>query len=90
MLDLDDLLCLFSAKVKRQNGKTVIEIPDRELEVGDVVEGEIWSNASAPHFDVPLVGRSIIYINIYIVSPTGNASSTALSRLIASSISTSF
>lgn len=39
MADNDQLLCLFSAEVKRQNGSVIIEIPDRERSVGDVIEG---------------------------------------------------
>jgi predicted RNA-binding protein with TRAM domain len=38
MVDPDQLLCLFSAEVKRENGSAIIEIPERELEVGDVRE----------------------------------------------------
>jgi predicted RNA-binding protein with TRAM domain len=40
MVGTDQMLCLFSAEVTRQNGSAVVEIPERELEVGDVQVGE--------------------------------------------------
>jgi predicted RNA-binding protein with TRAM domain len=42
MAQTDDLLCLFSAEVSKQNGGSVIEIPTRELEVGEIREGETY------------------------------------------------
>jgi predicted RNA-binding protein with TRAM domain len=42
MVDADRLLCLFSAEVTRQNGSAVIEIPERELDVGDIRDGQTY------------------------------------------------
>ena len=38
----DDLLTLFSGEVEKQGDSYVVEIPDRELEVGDVREGDVY------------------------------------------------
>lgn len=38
----DDLLCLFSAEAKAQNGKVVIEIPEQKIDVGEVRDGETY------------------------------------------------
>lgn len=37
----DQLLCLFSAEIKQQNGKYVIEVPQQELRQGQLTEGQI-------------------------------------------------
>jgi predicted RNA-binding protein with TRAM domain len=42
MVESNDLLCLFSAEATRRDGSVVLEIPDRELEVGDIEEGGIY------------------------------------------------
>lgn len=42
MAETDQLLCLFSADIKRQDGRVLIEIPDRELEVGTIRTGETY------------------------------------------------
>lgn len=38
----DDLKCLFSAKIESNNGSTVISVPERELEIGDLEEGDYY------------------------------------------------
>ncbi|EMA46492.1 TRAM domain-containing protein [Halobiforma nitratireducens] len=38
----DDLLCLYSERVTERNGTYVIEVPKREVEVGDVQSGEVY------------------------------------------------
>lgn len=38
----DDLLCLFNAKVQRQNGSYLIEVPEREISIGDIQEDEAY------------------------------------------------
>lgn len=35
----DRLRCLYSASVEEQNGAYVIEVPDQELQLGDIEEG---------------------------------------------------
>lgn len=46
----DDLLCLFSAEVKEQDGSYVIEVPKREITTGTLQSGEVYRTAmvSAP------------------------------------------
>ncbi len=36
------LLCLFSGRIETQDGSYVLEVPERELEVGDLSEGEVY------------------------------------------------
>ena len=43
----DDVLCLFSAQVKERNGSYVIEIPQREISLGEIHEDEIYRVALA-------------------------------------------
>ncbi|MFC7009880.1 TRAM domain-containing protein [Halalkalicoccus salilacus] len=38
----DDVLCLFSAQIERQNGSYRIEIPERELTLGDLKSGSSY------------------------------------------------
>jgi predicted RNA-binding protein with TRAM domain len=42
MTQINELLCLFSAEVTKKNGRSVIEIPAQELEVGEIGEGETY------------------------------------------------
>ncbi len=35
----EELLCLYSARVERRDGSYVVEIPQREIDVGDVEDG---------------------------------------------------
>lgn len=44
----DRLLCLFSARVEQRNGSYVVEIPEQELGLGDLVEGEAYRIAVLP------------------------------------------
>lgn len=44
----DRLLCLFSARVERRDGSYVVEIPEQELGLGDIVEGEAYRIAVLP------------------------------------------
>ncbi len=37
------LLCLVSSRVERRNGSYVVEIPESEIEEGDLREGEVYS-----------------------------------------------
>ncbi|WP_089788364.1 TRAM domain-containing protein [Natronobacterium haloterrestre] len=41
----DDLLCLYSAQITERNGSYVVEVPKREVEVGDVQSGEVYRAA---------------------------------------------
>ena len=43
----DDVLCLFSAQVTEQDGSYVIEIPQRELTLGEINEDRIYRVALA-------------------------------------------
>lgn len=36
----DDLLCLFSEQVRTQDGRYLIDVPEREIESGQLAEGE--------------------------------------------------
>ncbi len=36
------LLCLFSGRIETRDGAYVLEVPERELEVGDLSEGEVY------------------------------------------------
>lgn len=38
----EELECLFSASIAEQNGSYVIEVPERELQLGDLQEGETY------------------------------------------------
>lgn len=44
----DRLLCLFSARVEEQERSYVVEVPERELEFGDVQEGSTYQIAVLP------------------------------------------
>lgn len=44
----DRLLCLFSAEVTQRDGVDSIEIPDREVAIGDVAPGETYRVALLP------------------------------------------
>ena len=44
----NSLLCLFSASVEEKDGSYVIEIPERELQLGDVEHGEVYRFAVLP------------------------------------------
>ncbi len=39
----DDVLCLFSAQIEGQNGSYRIEIPERELTLGDLKSGSSYN-----------------------------------------------
>lgn len=41
----DDVLCLFSAKIDERDGSYVIEVPERELTLGDLKQGVPYSVA---------------------------------------------
>jgi len=38
----DELKCLFSALIEEEDGSYVIDVPDRELQLGDLREGETY------------------------------------------------
>lgn len=38
----DDLLCLFTAQLERNGGHTTIDVPESELEQGELVAGETY------------------------------------------------
>ena len=38
----DQLRCLFSAQVEERDGSYVIEVPDREVRLGDIDQGETY------------------------------------------------
>ena len=44
----NDLLCLFSAPVEEMDGSYVVEIPERELEVGALQQEEVYRIALLP------------------------------------------
>lgn len=41
----DDLLCLYSAQVTERKGTYVIEVPEHEIELGNVQSGEVYRAA---------------------------------------------
>jgi len=38
----DDLRCLFSGRIERRDGAYVVEVPERELSLGDLEEGGVY------------------------------------------------
>jgi len=44
----DNLLCLFNAGVKERDGSYIIEVPQREINIGDVETGAVYRIAMAP------------------------------------------
>lgn len=38
----DQLLCLFSGRIEERDGSYVVEVPERELELGDVDDGRTY------------------------------------------------
>ncbi|AXG08337.1 TRAM domain-containing protein (plasmid) [Haloplanus rubicundus] len=38
----EELECLFSASIEQQNGSYVIDVPERELQLGDLQQGETY------------------------------------------------
>jgi predicted RNA-binding protein with TRAM domain len=42
MDETDDLLCLFSAEAHEQGDTVVIEVPEREIDVGEIRDGETY------------------------------------------------
>lgn len=44
----DDLLCLFNTRIEARDGTHVIEVPARELDVGDLEVGEVYRIAVLP------------------------------------------
>jgi predicted RNA-binding protein with TRAM domain len=38
----EDLRCLFSSRIERRDGSYVIEVPERELSLGDLEEGSVY------------------------------------------------
>lgn len=44
----DDLLCVFNAQLERRDGTHVIEIPEREIHLGDVEPGDVYCVALLP------------------------------------------
>lgn len=38
----DQLRCLFSARIQEQNGSYIIEIPDQEIQLGDIQNDETY------------------------------------------------
>jgi len=51
----DSALSMFSARVARRNGSAVVEIPEQELDVGPVREGQVYRVALLP---APAVAES--------------------------------
>ena len=48
----EELECLFSASIEQQDGSYVIDVPERELQLGDLQQGETYRVAlvsSPPH-----------------------------------------
>ena len=45
----DDVLCFFSAQVRKQDGSYVIELPERELSLGNLTEDGTYQVALASH-----------------------------------------
>jgi len=44
----DQLRCLFSAQIREQDGSYVIEVPDQEIQLGDVQQDETYRVALLP------------------------------------------
>ncbi|WP_256392977.1 TRAM domain-containing protein [Natronoarchaeum rubrum] len=44
----EQLLCLFSGNIEEQDGRYVVEIPEREIELGEVRNGENYRVALLP------------------------------------------
>jgi predicted RNA-binding protein with TRAM domain len=44
----DQLRCLFSATVEKRGGSYVVELPEREVELGDLQDGETYRVAILP------------------------------------------
>jgi len=44
----DKLRCLFAGQVEERDGSYVIEVPQRELEVGEIAQGETYRVAVLP------------------------------------------
>lgn len=49
----EDLLCLFNAQVRKQDGAYVIEVPEQEIAVGDVDAGGVYRVAMFPRARQP-------------------------------------
>jgi len=47
------LLCLFSGNIEKQDGRYVVEIPERELELGEVRNGGTYRVALLPQTGQP-------------------------------------
>lgn len=43
-----DLLCLYNGRVQEQDGSYVVEVPEREVDVGDVDVGDVYRVAMFP------------------------------------------
>ncbi|PHQ46653.1 deoxyribonuclease [Halorubrum sp. C3] len=44
----DQLLCLFSGRVEQRGGSYVVEVPERELELGELEEGGVYRVGIVP------------------------------------------
>jgi predicted RNA-binding protein with TRAM domain len=44
----DSLLTMFNAEVEQRNGSYVVEIPEQEIDLGSVVNGEVYRIAVLP------------------------------------------
>lgn len=44
----DSLLTVFSAEIERRNGRPIVELPERELQVGELEAGEAYRIAILP------------------------------------------
>lgn len=45
----DELLCLFTGQVENRQGSYVIEVPQRELDLGRIEEDEVYRIGVLPH-----------------------------------------
>ena len=54
----DELLCLFSAEVREDDDRFVLEVPRREVETGSVAPGEVYRVALISRSDAPASGET--------------------------------
>lgn len=55
----DELLCLFNAQVQERNGSYIIEVPKREVDVGDVEAGNTHRVAMFPQATTPATAEPV-------------------------------
>jgi hypothetical protein len=66
----EELECLFSAAIEEQDGSYVIDVPERELQLGDLQEGETYRVAlvSSPTQSEPSANRAMASLESNVAS----------------------